>query len=306
MKRRCHNPGLACRRGFTLVELLVVIGIIALLISILLPSLNRAREMSSRIKCANNLRQIGQSLMLYAGENKGTYPRTYYMPFNTYAIPMTDTTADATAGVGFDVSNPFDTNNLVGTNNITAAVFLLLRTQNIGAEVFVCPSAGDRDKDNFGGGTNSARDRSNFSDKQLNLSYGFAVMYPATLSGGVARPYWSPTSEAASFYGWDESTSGHPDFALAADMGPGQPANGLSLTTTSSSSEMNEANSKNHGQDGQNVLYGDGHVTWRDTMFCGRGDDPIYRGGANQAAWAGEPSVYPVNGHDSIMVPIGP
>jgi prepilin-type N-terminal cleavage/methylation domain-containing protein len=62
------------RAGFTLVELLVVIGIIAVLVGILLPALSRAREMAKRTQCASNLRSLAQLALMYANTYKGRFP----------------------------------------------------------------------------------------------------------------------------------------------------------------------------------------------------------------------------------------
>ena len=66
------------RFGFTLVELLVVIGIIALLISILLPTLSKARQSAKQINCASNMRQLGVGLVLYANDFNGELPLTQH------------------------------------------------------------------------------------------------------------------------------------------------------------------------------------------------------------------------------------
>ncbi|MBW8038782.1 MAG: type II secretion system protein [Planctomycetes bacterium] len=85
------------RRGFTLVELLVVIAIIALLMSILMPALNRARELGRRSVCLGNLKQLALAWVMYADENGGDlvngragFDRTGPDPYNTSATIVTE------------------------------------------------------------------------------------------------------------------------------------------------------------------------------------------------------------------------
>jgi prepilin-type N-terminal cleavage/methylation domain-containing protein/prepilin-type processing-associated H-X9-DG protein len=83
-------------RAFTLVELLVVIGIIALLISILLPALNRARAQAQSVACLSNLRQIGQLIFMYADSSKSSLPYGYY----DWATQIPTGTSNLQNGIG--------------------------------------------------------------------------------------------------------------------------------------------------------------------------------------------------------------
>ena len=62
------------RRAFTLVELLVVVGIIAVMVGILMPALSRARESARQVQCLSNLKQLSNATVAYVNENRGYYP----------------------------------------------------------------------------------------------------------------------------------------------------------------------------------------------------------------------------------------
>lgn len=303
--KRPAASGVRC--GFTLVELLVVVGIISVLIALLLPALNAAGAAARRVACASNLRQLGQAMMMYASDNGGNFPRGYWLPY----YPLNSTTefnynssSDHTwfglrgytdpAAVnpfgnpavwnGDDVSPPWQTNARPGDNDVTEAMFLLLRTYNLPAVLFLCPANYNLYPDTFGGV--GPLNRSNFGSP-YNLGYSMALPYPDRNSAHNIGYKWSMLCD--------------PEFAVMADLNPGESLNGVNgrncvvsysglyggagpQTPTDPAQLQTLANSNNHDKKGQNVLYADGHVEWAQTAFAGYHNDNIY-------TWAGPPGV---------------
>src|SRR5207302_9470285 len=140
------------------------------------------------VKCVSNLRQIGLAMLMYSNaERNGGLPRTYYDP-NTADKPNFFT--------GYDSADSFGKKSTVKPNDVTAAFFLTLKTQDITPEVFVCPTS--HDKRGFVGTAKGVQDVSNFPEGN-HLSYS------------MTNPYASPDAIAAGFK-WNNTLSS--DFAV--------------------------------------------------------------------------------------------
>jgi prepilin-type processing-associated H-X9-DG protein len=253
------------------VELLVVILLFVMAAAFFVSCQHRTEGGSNRVKCSSNLRQIGQAMILYANDNHGAYPRcrTTTQPVMK---PVYGTAAAAT-----QPENP----DGPAENDVTAAMFMLLRTQDITSEVFTCPSS-NGEKDVYEG--KDPQHRSNFTDYKKNLSYS------------LQNPY---ATQSAIDKGWKWDNTLGAEYAIVADINPGvsKDDNVLNVTATSSAKDMKRANTNNHDKDGQNILYGDGHVAFESNPFVGVNRDNIY------ITADGQIHASPVDGNDSILLP---
>jgi hypothetical protein len=290
-------------------DVLVSIIVFLLLASGSVLIAQQAGEQELRHRCADNLRNLAQGLMIYSNENRGQYPRTFAPPLGHDEKDQAKLNPTPTWGTPYErnpalgpapEANPFGNVAPPAPNDVTAALFLLLRTVKTTSDTFVCPSTGRRAWD-YGGGQNAAQHWTNWKGHagiRDHLGYSYQNPYPSSAARAVGFALGNTTSA---------------QFAVAADMNRGAEEL-IKMTPDSPMSTLRAVNSLNHGGDGQNVAFGDSHVEWLKTPLVGWDGDNIYTFGRDGRRPRGterkmekEPANgivgSPVDEKDSILLP---
>lgn len=223
--KSCDKDGQNRGGGFTLVELLVVIGIIAILVAILLPALNKARRQAFTVQCSSNMRQIALALLNYINDNRGTFPPCL-VPVDTAATPYPD---------GFFWAAELVNQHYISAPNIYPSGAASTTKVIAQTSVFRCPEGiAPEDQGAFGtnSGTGSANQGSYPTDPKNNgfvygvadnprkdgsPPYGVATWYQLnSRESGTSTNAWPGGSFAMPFVYFDPSKDGS-----AQSNGPG-------------------------------------------------------------------------------------
>lgn len=275
------------RKGFTLIELLVVVAIIALLISILLPSLGRARELAKQAVCRSNLRGIAQACHIYSNDNKEWFPVAPHAPSAATSAGSQVMGVQYVGQMGAQISiSPSTTASSYNFTSVhpSRSMFLLVVGGQSTVKQFVCPSAGDNEdslRNQGAAGLVAAQPGINRFDFQGYSfeSYGYIMPY-----GRFARPRTDldprmPLGADKSPYtqqGTPRSDTTVPD-ALVTPL-PTIPSwwSDLQQVLRAGNDQWRSFNSKNHGGEGQVIMYSDGHADFERRPIVGVNNDNIY------------------------------
>ena len=281
------------KKGFTLVELLVVIAIIALLMGILMPALARVRQIAFRMICGTNLSGIGKAMLIYSTDYDDEYPRA-----GSATTVWNDSVANWQAANRFLAYGLNLSDGTGGRASIGSCFYLLVKYAEVTPKSFICK--GDSGVSEFKPADYGVLDRDTIdlwdfgTDPKLHCSYTLHLPF------GVAS--------------FALTTSSDPGCAVAADRNPwmDSPAGerkDIKLYNPDGGREMiNVGNSLSHQEDGQNVLFMDGHVSFEDVSFCGVNEDNIYTywdGGDIRVGGyplVGDDTTRPQNRTDSLLV----
>jgi prepilin-type N-terminal cleavage/methylation domain-containing protein/prepilin-type processing-associated H-X9-DG protein len=248
-------------KGFTLVELLVVIAIIALLMGILMPALARVRQIAYRLYCGTNLSGIGKAMLIYSNDFDDELPQAGFK----------ESIWTATIVNWRNVSRTQAFNTSRGSAaSITSNFFLLMKYAEVTPAQFLCK-----------GDSKVKR----FRLSETDLADAGAELIDCWDFGPTPQAHCSYSYQSI-FGSFGLTSSSNPSMAMAADPNPwlASPAFEARPNTPDwgefdpggEKAKIKLGNARTHQEDGQNVVYVDGHVDFEKSSACGSDDDNVF------------------------------